>query len=235
MAGWERGAGAADLLRGTPGAERRHAFPHDGSHHGPRDGPVVWKDPRLCLLLPLWRAVLPEPVAPILVWRAPYAVARSLRARQGFPLSLGLALWERYTRHALAALSGGPAYVLRYEDLLRDTTASVAGMASWLGSHGVACTATAAALDGAAASVSATLATSTAEGELPGVVADAATTLGSLAGGHDHLPDVAMGDVPRWMEDAITQRREYEALYARYMRYVRLRRRIPFLRRAVAP
>ncbi len=39
---------------------------------------------------------------------SPRAVARSLRARQGFPLSLGLALWERYTRHALAGLAGHP-------------------------------------------------------------------------------------------------------------------------------
>ena len=31
------------------------------------------------------------------------------------------------------------------------------------------------------------------------------------------------------MADVIAQRRDYEALYARYMRYVRWRRRIPFV------
>ena len=72
----------------------------------PPTGPVVWKDPRLCLLLPWWRPLLPAPVATVLVWRHPVAVARSLRSRQGFTVSLGLALWERYNRAALAALAG---------------------------------------------------------------------------------------------------------------------------------
>jgi hypothetical protein len=183
----------------------------------------------------MWTPVLPGPVAPILVWRAPFAVARSLRARQGFSLSLGLALWECYTRQVLAALAGRPAYVLRYEDLLDDPASSVSAMAQWLTARGVPCTPDDDVLEAAATSVSGSLATSTADGELPGVVADATATLAALAGGHDHLPATTMGDAPLWMADAMAQRAEYEALYARYMRYVRLRRKIPFLGRAVAP
>ena len=38
-----------------------------------------------------------------------------------------------------------------------------------------------------------------------------------------------------WMADAMGQRRAYEALYARYMRYVRWRRRIPIVGRAARP
>ena len=47
------------------------------------EGPLVWKDPRLCLLLPYWRQILPAPLAAVLVWRSPLAVARSLRTRDG--------------------------------------------------------------------------------------------------------------------------------------------------------
>ena len=32
----------------------------------PEPGPRVWKDPRLCLLLPLWRPVLPSPIVAVL-------------------------------------------------------------------------------------------------------------------------------------------------------------------------
>jgi hypothetical protein len=41
----------------------------------PEPGPSVWKDPRLCLLLPYWRSVLPAPLAAVFVWRSPLLAA----------------------------------------------------------------------------------------------------------------------------------------------------------------
>ena len=125
--GWWRSDALLGVTGRAPGAARR-AFPVDG--------PVVWKDPRLCLLLPLWRGMLPPPVVTVFLWRAPLAVARSLRSRQGFTVSLGLALWERYNRAALAGLAGGAVYVMRYEALLDDPLASVTSLARWLAAGG---------------------------------------------------------------------------------------------------
>ncbi len=219
--GWERSPAVLDVVRHAPSAARR-AFPGDG--------PVVWKDPRHCLLLPLWRSILPAPVVTVLLWRAPLAVARSLRSRQGFALSLGLALWERYTRAALAALSGHAVYVMRYEELLADPSASMTSMARWLD----------AALPGAidtddtaiaraASSVSGPLARHEGAGDLPDVVRDAVGTLTELTGAHDQLPMPTPAAPPAWMADVIAQRHDYEDLYVRYMRYVKWKRRIPFI------
>ena len=51
--------------------------------------PWALKDPRFCLLFPLWKAVLTAPLC-ILVHRDPLEVARSMKTRNGFPLPLGL-------------------------------------------------------------------------------------------------------------------------------------------------
>ena len=219
--GWEASAAVLEVSRHAATAARR-AFPVPG--------PVVWKDPRLCLLLPLWRSLLPAPVVTVFLWRSPHAVARSLRARQGFPLSLGLALWERYTRHALAGLAGHGVYVLRYEDLLADPRDALGPLPLWLGT-GLSIEIDDDAVSGAASTVTGDLARPGGSGDdaLPDVLVDAVETLTTLTGPHDRLADIAMAEPPSWMGDVIAQRREYEELYARYMRYVRLRRKIPFL------
>ena len=86
----------------------------------PEPGPVVWKDPRACLLLPFWRAALPGPLAVIFVWREPLAVARSLHRRDGIPLADGLALWEHYNRCAAVGLQGVDTFVLDYSSVVDD-------------------------------------------------------------------------------------------------------------------
>jgi hypothetical protein len=91
----------------------------------PPSGPVAWKDPRVCLLLPYWRSVLPSPLAALFVWRAPLAVAHSLRQRDGMPTLEGLALWERYNRTALEGLEGVDTLVVQYESLIEDAGALV--------------------------------------------------------------------------------------------------------------
>jgi hypothetical protein len=206
------------------------------AHAFPRQGPVVWKDPRLCLVLPWWRGVLPPPVVTVYLWRSPLSVARSLRARQGFPTSLGLALWDRYNRDALAALVGHDVYVLRYEELLRDPTASVNAVGHWVHRSGrVPMGLGDAEVAAAAAVVSGKLARHEDDGELPEVVESAVATLTSLDGINEPLAEVGVPAPPPWMSDMIAQRRHYEDLYGRYMRYVRWRRKIPFFGKSARP
>jgi hypothetical protein len=80
-------------------------------------GPWVLKDPRLCLLFPWWREILERPVC-VLVWRDPLPVARSLEKRHGLPLLVGIALWEAYTRAALAHSLGLPRVLVSYHELM---------------------------------------------------------------------------------------------------------------------
>lgn len=114
-----------DSIPGDPSVPAMGAFP------GP--GPVVWKDPRSCLLLPYWRAHLPGPLAVVFIWRAPLSVARSLQARDRMHLADGIALWERYNRCALEGLAGVDTYVTRYEDIVADPATRLHAIAAWLG------------------------------------------------------------------------------------------------------
>ena len=77
----------------------------------------VIKEPRLCLLLPVLRHHVNNPVC-IHIYRNPLEVARSLQTRNGFSISAGLALWEVYNLHALKASEGLPRISLSYESLM---------------------------------------------------------------------------------------------------------------------
>lgn len=99
-------------------------------------GPWVIKDPRLCLLLPFWRALLERPLC-ILIHRNPLAVARSLARRDGLPLLVGIALWEHYNRAALAASEGLPRALVGYRGLIDDPAATAARLVRTLRAQGV--------------------------------------------------------------------------------------------------
>jgi hypothetical protein len=78
-------------------------------------------------------ARLPGPVAAVLIWRSPLAVARSLRARDGMGLSDGVALWERYNRDALSGLIGVDTFVIPYESIVADPAGRLRDLVRWLG------------------------------------------------------------------------------------------------------
>ncbi len=82
-------------------------------------GPAVvgWKDPRLSLLLPFWRTVVPV-AATVLVVRDPREVVASLHARNAMSTADGAVLWLRYVLAALAATDGP--LVVRHRDLVND-------------------------------------------------------------------------------------------------------------------
>jgi hypothetical protein len=82
-------------------------------------GAWVIKDPRLCLLFPFWREILVHPLC-VLIYREPLPVARSLAARDGISIPYGMALWERYTREALASTLGLPRILVSHRELMAD-------------------------------------------------------------------------------------------------------------------
>jgi len=97
----------------------------------------LWKDPRNCVTLPFWlRATAIDPVV-VLVHRDPVEVARSLAARDGIEEDRGLALWERYVRHALVAAEGRPTFVCDYAVLLDDPVGWTQRVGEFLAGHGL--------------------------------------------------------------------------------------------------
>jgi hypothetical protein len=96
--------------------------------------PIVLKDPRFCITLPLWRAILGRPPCAVLVVRDPFDVARSLQRRDGFPLTLGLAIWERYVRQSILSVAGLPVYAVEYGSIVDDPRGRISELAEFLSS-----------------------------------------------------------------------------------------------------
>jgi GT2 family glycosyltransferase len=98
--------------------------------------PWAMKDPRLCLLFPLWRPLLESPVC-VHVSRHPVAVARSLEKRDGIPPHFGMALWERYNHCAIKATQGLPRFNVNYEKLMEEPEKTVRAMYKALCDRGI--------------------------------------------------------------------------------------------------
>jgi hypothetical protein len=81
--------------------------------------PLLVKDPRLCLLLPVWHEMIQGPFHVFAV-RDPRKIADSLlRSFPGvFTTHFLLAMWQKYMTTALCALRGKPVLFLAYEQLL---------------------------------------------------------------------------------------------------------------------
>lgn len=93
--------------------------------------PWIVKDPRLCVLLPFWIPLLTQP-AFLISLRNPLSVARSLRARDGFPIPLGLALWETQLLAALASTRGRTRIAFWYENLVASPRREARRLSRWL-------------------------------------------------------------------------------------------------------
>ncbi|MFO1241943.1 MAG: sulfotransferase [Rickettsiales bacterium] len=79
--------------------------------------PWVMKDPRMCLTFPFWKTLLEVPVL-VVVYRDPVEVAVSLRQRNGFALSQGLAMWEYYAVGIANAIGDLPVAFVSHSDML---------------------------------------------------------------------------------------------------------------------
>jgi GT2 family glycosyltransferase len=127
--GWERDPALDDLVA-EGAALFAETFPDPGL-------PVVFKDPRLCLVAPFWRRVLDRSLLSVLVAREPIEVASSLARRDGFSLVRSLALYERYGRGALESCAGHPTLVVRHADLVAHPDDAAKSIARFLTDGGV--------------------------------------------------------------------------------------------------
>lgn len=93
----------------------------------------VFKDPRLCKLLPFWIEVLRElRISPFVVTmvRSPSEVAKSLLARNGLDPSLGEIMWLRYVLEAERSSREIPRCHASYDSLLEDWTSVIRAVQS---------------------------------------------------------------------------------------------------------
>ncbi|WP_091735159.1 sulfotransferase family protein [Phenylobacterium immobile] len=87
------------------------------------------KDPRVTVLMPMWRQALDElglPIRCVVPVRHPLAVAGSLARRNGFPVEKSVLLWAAYMLAAEAHSRGLPRAFLGYDALLADWRSEVA-------------------------------------------------------------------------------------------------------------
>ena len=173
-------------------------------------GPKVWKDPRLCLLLPYWLRLLNDPAPAVFVWRSPAEVADSLYRRDASTLSHGLALWSAYNRAALASLAGRPVHVVESEQLLDLPMATAETLAEWLDTQGIRPTRPGGwDVTTASAVIAPELARRGGHLEvgMPAEFAAMAAQLRELSGTHAALPTIDLGQDPPWAADVLDHHR----------------------------
>jgi hypothetical protein len=84
------------------------------------DRPVVLKDPRIGVMLPLWGELLATCFEPVLVVRHPAEIAQSLHSRDGTAVADALAAWAAHMRGLAAYLAGGDVVVVSYAQLVAE-------------------------------------------------------------------------------------------------------------------
>lgn len=94
--------------------------------------PWMWKDPRLCLLLPYWLSILEGDFRAVVVRRPQREVAASLKARDGMSLAAARRLcttyWQAINRNLTL-----PHTEVKYADLLAQPQETAERMAAFLG------------------------------------------------------------------------------------------------------
>jgi GT2 family glycosyltransferase len=173
--------------------------------------PWVWKDPRICLLLPFWKEVLDHRPVIVMVHRDPLEVAESISRRHALSVPHGLALWERYVRTAVRDCAGLPTFVLGYSDLLARPEQRLRELAMFLAGHRLPVDPEVE-LTPALASLRPESRHERANPDMP---RDRVPTpqhellarLDALSGPHDHLPLLDLGDETEWVDALLSSRR----------------------------
>jgi len=84
---------------------------------------IVFKDPRVSILLDLWRQALTQEgfrLSYIIMVRHPDEVARSLQKRDGLPYNQGLLIWSTYMLAAELGTRGANRVFINFDQLLSD-------------------------------------------------------------------------------------------------------------------
>lgn len=87
---------------------------HEASHR-----PLVVKDPRIGMLLPVWKPVFQGLLHPVIAIRDPVEIGMSLARRDLMPDPVGIAAWEVHMTALLAALQGEAVTVVQHGQLQR--------------------------------------------------------------------------------------------------------------------
>jgi hypothetical protein len=203
---------------------------------GPR--PIVWKDPRTCILLPFWNEIIGPPLASVFVYRDPFEIAGSLESRNRMRLTHSLASWERHMRYASSGLVGIPTYVLRYESLLSSPEQKTADLIEFLSEVSVVVhdSVVAGAMGHLDESLRHERATTGSRPAVPASVGELMSIFESLEGTHNPWVEPDLGDEPAWVDDTLSMAYETELYRRRYdamkdSRTMRLARGFTGLRR----
>jgi hypothetical protein len=98
--------------------------------------PWVMKDPRLCITFPYWKGLLEVPVA-VVVYRDALEVATSLKTRNHFSLSHGIALWEYSMAGIANGVQGIPTIFVRHDEVISQPLETVKRVFTELEQFGV--------------------------------------------------------------------------------------------------
>ncbi len=83
------------------------------------------KDPRICLLMPMWDRMALQALPTIFVIRNPLEVAQSLKLRNSIPHRHGLALWTVYMNSALINLPQRNNLILDYQSVIQNKQTAI--------------------------------------------------------------------------------------------------------------
>ncbi len=96
---------------------------------------IFIKDPRMCLLFPLWETVLKElgfNIKVVFVYRSPMEVALSLQSRNDFVLKKSVLMWSHYCFQAERNSRSYERKVVHYAHDLEDLDVFVKGLSEFL-------------------------------------------------------------------------------------------------------
>jgi uncharacterized coiled-coil protein SlyX len=108
---------------------------------GGTEGTLGFKDPRFCVLLPLWKEAFAVcGLAPrfLLTLRHPGAVAKSLESRNGFSTAYAELYWMEHYCAAVEAIRDAPYFIVDYDQWFTSPTSQARAMLDFLG-PGAAC------------------------------------------------------------------------------------------------
>lgn len=91
-----------------------------------------WKDPRNSILLPFWKHVIPE-LRYVICLRNPLDVAKSLKRREGFSITKGIVICERYVSTVLEQTKDASRLIVYYEDFIQKPIAEIHRLADFCG------------------------------------------------------------------------------------------------------